>query len=62
MNADLALGKKADCFLSLGMQDSVKGAGHAAKGIECHGRDDSEIDTNVAAVYLILELPGISTV
>ena len=44
MDTYLALGKEPDGLFSLGVKDSIKRTGHAAKGVEGHGSNDSEID------------------
>ena len=62
MNTDLAFGKEPDRFLALGMKHAVERALHAAEGIECHGRHDSDIDSEIAAFNLILKLAGMLAV
>ena len=56
MNADLAFGKKSDGFLPLGMKHTHKRPFHAAEWIESHGRNNADVDADIAADDVILEL------
>ena len=51
-------GKKPDRFLALGMEDAIKRVFHAAEREKRHRCHDTDVNTDISAFNVMLEIPG----
>ena len=59
LNDDFAFGKKANSFLTLGVQYAIEGILHATEWEECHRGYYTDIYAHIATDDPVLKLPGI---